>query len=146
MSTIAAVLLQKGPDVICVAPFATLPEIAEIIAARRIGAVVVLDPDRTLIGIVSERDVVRAIAEHGAAAMKRTAEDLMTRKVVTASPETTVERAMEMMDAGYFRHLPVVQAGELVGIVSIRDLARHRALEQATEAERLRAGLPPARG
>lgn len=138
--TIATVLQAKGPDVICVAPFASVPEIAEIIASRRIGAVVVIDPDRNLIGIVSERDVVRAVAEHGADAMKRTAEDLMTRKVVTVSPESSVERAMEMMDAGYFRHLPVVQGGQLVGIVSIRDLVKHRGLEQQAEIERLRAG------
>ena len=139
--TIAAVLQAKGPDVICVAPFATVPEIAEIIAARRIGAVVVLDPDRNLIGIVSERDVVKAVAEHGAAALKRTAEDLMTRDVVTVAPETPVDRAMEMMDAGYFRHLPVVQGGELVGIVSISDLVKHRIMQQQREMERLRGGL-----
>jgi CBS domain-containing protein len=141
--TIATVLRAKGPDVICVAPFAAVPEIAEIIATRRIGAVVVLDPDRNLIGIVSERDVVKAIAAEGAGALKRTAEDLMTRNVVTVAPDTPVERAMEMMDTGYFRHLPVVQAGELVGIVSIRDLVRHRSLEQQREMERLRAGLGP---
>jgi CBS domain-containing protein len=139
--TVAAVLQAKGPDVICVAPFSTVPEIAEIIATRRIGAVVVIDPDRNLIGIVSERDVVKAVAAEGAGALKRTAEDLMTRNVVTVAPETSVERAMEMMDTGYFRHLPVVQQGELVGIVSIRDLVKHRSLEQQREMERLRAGL-----
>ena len=113
----------------------------EIIAARRIGAVVVLDADRNLIGIVSERDVVKAVAEHGAAALKRTAEDPMTRDVVTVAPETPVDRAMEMMDAGYFRHLPVVQGGALVGIVSIRDLVKHRTMQQQREMERLRGGL-----
>ena len=101
------------------------------------------DPDRNLIGIVSERDVVKAIAAEGAAALKRTAEDLMTRDVVTVAPETSVERAMEMMDTGYFRHLPVVQGGALVGIVSIRDLVKHRVMEQQREMERLRAGLAP---
>jgi CBS domain-containing protein len=145
--TVAAVLRAKGPDVICVAPFATVPEIAEIIASRRIGAVVVLDPERNMVGIVSERDVVRAVAEHGAGALKRTAEDLMSRKVVTAAPETPVDRAMEIVDAGYFRHLPVVQGGELVGIVSIRDLVKHRILQQQEEMERLRAGVArPAAG
>ncbi len=142
--TIAAVLQAKGPDVICVAAFTTVPDIAEIIAARRIGAVVVTDPDRNLIGIVSERDVVKAIAAEGAGALKRTAEDLMTRDVVTVAPDTSVERAMEMMDTGYFRHLPVVQQGQLVGIVSIRDLVKHRVMEQQREMERLRAGLAKA--
>jgi CBS-domain-containing membrane protein len=71
----------------------------------------------------------------------------MSRKVVTAAPETPVDRAMEIVDAGYFRHLPVVQGGELVGIVSIRDLVKHRILQQQEEMKRLRAGVArPAAG
>lgn len=137
--TVAAVLRQKGQDVICVPPSATVAEVAEIIASRRIGAVVVLDPDRHMIGIVSERDVVKAVAQHGGAALKMLAEDLMTRDVITVPPETPVQRAMEVMDHGYFRHLPVVQAGELVGIVSIRDLVKYRFMMQEHEVESMKA-------
>ncbi len=136
--TVAAILRQKGNEVVSVAPTATVSEIAAIISSRRIGAVVVLQPPRQLAGIVSERDVVKALASEGSAALQLTAADLMTRAVVTASPGTTVHEAMELMDEGYFRHLPVVAEGELVGIVSVRDVVRARIQEQAMEVDSLK--------
>lgn len=137
--TIAAVLKGKGPDVVWVPPAATVANVAEIIASRRIGAVVVLDPDRKMVGIVSERDIVKAVARHGAAALDQTAADLMTRDVLSVTPDRSVQQAMEIMEQGYFRHLPVVQDGELIGIVSVRDLVKYRFLLQELEVESMTA-------
>ncbi len=124
--TIAAVIREKGRNVVSVPPEASIAEIASVIASRRIGAVVVLAGDGGLVGIVSERDVVKALARHGARVLELTARDLVTREVTTVGLRTPVEQAIEIMDAGYFRHLPVMDDGQLVGIVSIRDLVRHR--------------------
>jgi CBS domain-containing protein len=135
--TVAAVLRHKGNEVVSVIPATSLAEIAEIIAARRIGAVVVLDAGQELVGIVSERDVVKAMAGRGNDALGMTAAEVMTRKVAVASPATTVDEALEIMDAGYFRHLPVMQDGRLVGIVSIRDLVKHRLTMQEHQIQSL---------
>lgn len=136
--TIAAVLKGKGADVVWVPPAASVTDVADVIASRRIGAVVVLDADRKMVGILSERDVVKAIAAHGAAALEKTAAELMTRDVLTVVPETSVRQALEIMEQGYFRHLPVVQDGALVGIVSVRDLVKHQFSLQEFEVETMR--------
>ncbi len=134
--TIAAILKQKGGEVVSVAPSASVTEIASIISSRRIGAVVVL-ADGRLAGIVSERDVVKAIANSGEAALKMTAQDIMTQAVITATPQTSVNDAMSLMDDGYFRHLPVVDEGSLVGIISVRDAVRAYIQHQAMEVDSL---------
>ena len=134
--TIAAILKQKGGEVVSVAPSASVTEIASIISSRRIGAVVVL-ADGRLAGIVSERDVVKAIANSGEAALKMTAQDIMTQAVITATPQTSVNDAMSIMDDGYFRHLPVVDEGSLVGIISVRDAVRAYIQHQAMEVDSL---------
>lgn len=135
--TVAAVLKQKGSDVISIAPSATVQEIAALISSRRIGAVVVLSDDESLAGIVSERDVVKAIAIQGEAALRLTAADIMTVNVITATPRTTMDQAMEMMDAGYFRHLPVLDQGKMIGIISVRDAVRAHIQAQAQEVSSL---------
>jgi len=135
--TVAAVLKQKGSEVITIAPSATVQEIAALISSRRIGAVVVMSDDKRLAGIVSERDVVKAIATKGEAALRLTAADIMTVEVVTATPRTTVDQAMEMMDAGYFRHLPVLDEGRMIGIISVRDAVRAHIQTQAEEVNSL---------
>jgi len=135
--TVAAVLKQKGSEVITIAPSATVQEIAALISSRRIGAVVVMSDDKRLAGIVSERDVVKAIATKGEAALRLTAADIMTAEVVTATPRTTVDQAMEMMDAGYFRHLPVLDEGRMIGIISVRDAVRAHIQTQAEEVNSL---------
>jgi CBS domain-containing protein len=137
--TVAAVIRQKGRNVVSVSPEAGIAEIAAIIASRRIGAVVVLADHGGLAGIVSERDVVKALAKHGAKALDLTASDLMTRQVTTVDMHTSVDHAMEIMDAGYFRHLPVMDDGQLAGIISIRDLVKHRITQHHRDVEALKA-------
>ncbi len=137
--TVSAVLRQKGRAVVSVSPEASVAAVAEIIASQRIGAVVVVDTEQHLLGIVSERDVVKALFQHGTEVLKFKASDLMTRDVITATPDVTVDRAMEIMDQGYFRHLPVLDGGKLAGIVSIRDLVKYRMTLQEHEVESMKA-------
>ncbi len=144
--TIAAVLKQKGSDVVSVAPTATVADIAEIISTRRIGAVVVLDEQRRLLGIVSERDVVKALAAHGAGVLAVTAEQLMTREVITADRQTTLNQALQIMDAGYFRHLPVVEDEVVIGIISVRDVVKYTMMVRDHEVDSLKAYVARAGG
>jgi CBS domain-containing protein len=138
--TIASVLKQKqGVAIISVTPETTMSELAGIITSKRIGALVVLDAAQKLVGIVSERDVVKAVHAHGAAALGMTAGQLMTHKPVTATPDSTVDEAMEIMDQGYFRHLPVMRGDTLVGIVSIRDLVKYRIMQQRADVDDLKS-------
>ncbi len=136
--TVGRVLKEKDSSVISVLPSATVLEIAEIISSRRIGAVLVLTDDGGVAGIVSERDVVKALAAHSEKVLSMRADSLMTRNVVTATSTTTVDEAMEIMDHGYFRHLPVVNDGRLEGIISIRDLVKWRIHHIEHEAERMK--------
>lgn len=135
--TIASVLRTKGNTIVSVGPDTPLPELASTFASRRIGAVLVLDDDGKLAGIVSERDVVKALASSGTAVHTLNADDIMTRSVTTVTPRTTINEAMELMDRGYFRHLPVLDDGALLGIISIRDVVRARIERQVEENESL---------
>ena len=137
--TIAAILKEKGSDVVSVTPDTTVAQIAQIISSRRIGAVIVLGGGGELAGIVSERDVVKALAAKAEAVHTLRAEQIMTREVTVAEPSTTVEEAMEIMDHGYFRHLPVVDGGKLVGIISIRDAVKARLRRHEDDEQNLRS-------
>jgi CBS domain-containing protein len=137
--TIAAILRHKGSDIAIVPPSATVAEVAAVLSARRIGAVLVLETNRELLGIVSERDIVHALDFNGARVLEMTAAQLMTRAVRTATPATTISEAMTIMTAGRFRHLPVMDQGELVGIVSIGDVVKARIMQQDHEVESLNA-------
>jgi CBS domain-containing protein len=137
--TIASMLKHKGSEIVSVTPAATVAEVAKQLSARRIGAVLVLGHGRELLGILSERDIVHALAAHGAAALAMTAADIMTRHVRTATPAYTTGEAMELMTMGRFRHLPVVDAGRLVGVVSIGDVVKARLSEQEHEVDSLKA-------
>jgi CBS domain-containing protein len=137
--TIAAILKSKGNDVVSVPPTASALEIAGIITSRRIGAVLVLDDAGRLAGIVSERDVVKCLARHQDAVATLTAADLMTKDVTTATPETTADDALAIMDQGYFRHLPVVTDGKLAGIISIRDVVKYQLDLHAQDVDHLKA-------
>ncbi len=137
--TIAAILKHKGFEIASVPPGEAIAAVASLLSGRRIGAVVVRDPSGTLLGIVSERDIIHALVSHGAGALEMTAGQLMTRAVKTATPHTTVSEAMSLMTAGRFRHLPVMDQGMLIGIVSIGDIVKARIMQQEHEVDSLKA-------
>ena len=139
MSVGAVLRAKTAAQVVSVEPSATVLEIAETISSRRIGAVLVLDDHGGVAGIVSERDVVKALAAHTDKVMTMRADDLMTQNVTTATSETTIVEAMELMDHGYFRHLPVVNDGKVEGIISIRDLVKYRIMEHERDADNMKA-------
>ena len=124
--SVAAILQSKGNTIVSVLPETPLMEIVTTIASRRIGAVLVCNQPGELVGIVSERDVVKALAAKGAGLDALAARDVMTPNVTTVTPQTSINEAMELMDRGYFRHLPVLDQGSLVGIISVRDVVRAR--------------------
>jgi CBS domain-containing protein len=136
--TVKAILDSKGTDVATIEPSADLASAIKLLAKRRIGALVVVDPDQQIAGIISERDVIRELAGRGAAALEQPVGQVMTRKVVTCNRAETMSSIMELMTAGKFRHLPVVEQGNLVGIVSIGDVVRYRVQEIEFESATLR--------
>jgi CBS domain-containing protein len=136
--TVKSILSAKGSDVLSIDPTATLEAAVAMLAKHRIGALLVLGPDRRIIGILSERDIVRALGERGAAALTEPLAQVMTRKVVTCSQSDTLGALMERMTTGKFRHLPVVEQDQLVGIVSIGDVVKFRVQEMEREQEALR--------
>jgi CBS domain-containing protein len=137
--TIGSILRAKGPGVVAVGPKETLRDVARRLVSHRIGAVLVRDESGAVLGILSERDLVRAVAERGEAALIEPAEAVMTRDVVTVGLSTAVTEAMEIMTNKRFRHLPVMDSGKLVGLVSIGDLVKARIAEAEQEAEALRS-------
>ena len=137
--TIAAVLREKGNTIVSVMPQTPIMDIVATMSSRRIGAVLVLDGEGVLDGIISERDVVKTLAQHGPDIHTMQAADIMTRAVTTVTPDTSINHAMELMDQGYFRHLPVMDDGRLVGIISVRDVVRARIELQDDEAQSLRS-------
>lgn len=137
--TVAGILKHKGRDVAYVRPAATVAEVVQTLAERKIGAVLVLDSAGQVLGIVSERDVVRSLAEQGRRTMEMTAAQLMTTELHTAGPGTSVAEVTAMMTAGRFRHLPVMDGERLLGIVSIGDVVKARLDEQDQEVDSLKA-------
>ena len=135
---IAGILKEKGSAVLSVTPQATIAEVIETLAQRRIGAVLVVEAGQ-LRGILSERDIVRCLASKGAAALALAASDLMTREVTTATPKTTVDQAMAIMTEGRFRHVPVVEDERLIGLVSIGDVVKAKIAGAEQEVDSLRA-------
>jgi len=135
--TVARIINDKGHDVVTVSASTSLAEVAAVLAAKRIGAVVVMEKD-AIRGIVSERDIVRAVAKHGGDGLGMQVVDWMTAKVVTCRPEDTINDVMQKMTNGRFRHLPVVKHGKLAGIVSIGDVVKRRIEDVEREAEQIR--------
>jgi CBS domain-containing protein len=124
--TVKAILKVKGSDVATIAPATSMGDVVKRLAERRVGALVVQGADERVVGIISERDIVTALAEHGAGILDEQVSRFMTRKVVTCSQAETVASVMERMTAGKFRHVPVIEDNRLAGIVSIGDVVKHR--------------------
>jgi len=136
--TVKAILEAKGSDVATIAPATGIADVVKRLAERRIGALVVQGPDGRVVGIISERDIVLALAEHGGIILDEPVSRFMTRKVVTCSQSETVSTVMERMTGGKFRHVPVIEDSRLVGIVSIGDVVKHRLGQIESESAALR--------
>jgi len=136
--TVNTILAEKGREVVTIEPAASVANAAKLLAERRIGAVLVCGADRRLVGIVSERDIVHALAARGAEALNEPISQSMTRKVVTCNESETIGSIMERMTKGKFRHVPVIDQGRLVGIVSIGDVVKHRLQEMEHESAAMR--------
>jgi CBS domain-containing protein len=136
---VSHILREKGDDIVSIASEATLSEASRLLARKRIGALIVRDVSGELLGILSERDVVRAVAEESVGALARPVSAYMTRDVATCALHDTVDELMEMMTQGRFRHVPVIDGEErLIGIVSIGDVVKSRIEETVREAATLR--------
>jgi CBS domain-containing protein len=135
--TVKAILARKGTEVTTIEPSATLAAVVLALSKHRIGALVVTGADRRIVGIISERDIVRTLAEKGSQALELPVSEVMTRKVVTCSERDTVAELMERMTEGKFRHVPVAEQGKLTGIVSIGDVVRLRVEEMEHDAAAL---------
>lgn len=133
---ITDLLRGKGSEVASVPPKVSVAGLLEELARHNIGAMVVLDGDR-LVGIVSERDVVRRLNERGAALLNAPVEEIMTTDVVTCEPDENVDRLAAIMTERRIRHMPVVSGGELVGIVSIGDVVKSRIRQLESDREQL---------
>ena len=135
--TVRAILDTKGHHILNVEPEAALATAVKILGERKIGAVLVMSHGR-IEGILSERDIVRVLAERGAAVLDEPVSNVMTRKVVSCRQNDTVAAIMEIMTLGKFRHLPVVEGERVVGLISIGDIVKWRVREYESEQEALR--------
>ncbi len=136
--TVSIILAGKGREVVSIEPNASLASAVELLAAKRIGAIVILGAGRRVAGILSERDIVRALAERSATALAEPVSHVMTRKVSTCSENETVVSIMERMTEGKFRHMPVVDQGQVAGIISIGDVVKHRLHEMERDSAAMR--------
>ena len=136
--TVSRIIAEKGREVFTTQPYRTLKEVIDLLAAKGVGAVVVADASMNVLGILSERDVVRVLAQHGAAALDDQVSRHMTPKVVTVTRDATIDHLMETMTEGRFRHLPVVEDGRLIGIVSIGDVVKRHVSAIDRERQALR--------
>ena len=136
--TVSVILAHKGRDVVTIDPTESLARAIKVLAEKRIGAAIILGADRRIAGIISERDIVRALADRGAAVLDEPVSGTMTRKVVTCNENETVASIMERMTAGKFRHVPVVDQGRLMGLVSIGDIVKHRVHEMERDSVAMR--------
>ena len=135
--TVRSILDTKGHNILSVEPDAKLSAAVKILGERKIGAVLVMSEGK-LDGILSERDIVRVLAERGAKVLDESVGSVMTRKVVSCRESDTVGGIMEMMTIGKFRHLPVIEDGRVVGLISIGDVVKWRVQEYEREQEALR--------
>lgn len=135
---IKTILSEKGGDIISVDGSTRIEKVTQVLKMHRIGAVLVLEGDGVIDGVLSERDIVRGLAEKGAGVLQLEAKALMTSDVITCTPDQDLRGAMEIMTTKRIRHLPIVENGRLIGLVSIGDLVKYRISEAEQEAEALR--------
>ena len=138
---VAAILKAKGHEVATASPDATLLDISRKLAAKRIGAIVVIGRGGELAGIISERDIIKAISQRGAEALGILVSEVMTREVITCTETSTLDELMGTMTTGRFRHLPVMDHARLVGIISIGDVVKHHIAEVEMEVSAMRGYL-----
>jgi CBS domain-containing protein len=132
------ILGLKGRDVVTIEPTRALSEAVRVLSERRIGALLIVDGQRPVSGIISERDIVRAVAMQGARALDEPVSRFMTEKVVTCTGQTSINDVMELMTKQKFRHVPVVEGGRLAGIISIGDVVKLRLEEVEAEAQAIK--------
>ncbi len=137
--SVRSILEVKGRNVVTIGPNMTLAEAARVLEENRIGAVVVVGMEGRIVGIFTERDVVRAIARSAGEALTKPVSSVMTSNVHRCNEQTTVNELMEMMSSHRFRHVPVEEQGRLCGIVSIGDVVKSRIREVELEAEQIKA-------
>jgi CBS domain-containing protein len=132
------ILELKGRDVVTIEPAQALSEAVKVLSERRIGALLIVDGQRPVSGIISERDIVRAVAAQGVKALEEPVSRFMTEKVVTCTGQTSINDVMELMTKQKFRHVPVVEGGRLAGIISIGDVVKLRLEEVEAEAQAIK--------
>ena len=135
---LAEVLRQKSPEIVSISEVRSIAEAAKLMTGKKIGALLVEGADGKIVGILSERDIVGGMGQHGADLHDVAVSELMTRKLIRCSPDDTVNEAMAMMTDRRIRHLPVFTGDELVGFISIGDLVKCRITEVQAEAEAMR--------
>ncbi len=135
---VADILKVKGTDVVTTGPDETVAATVRLLNVKRIGAIVVCDAAAKVVGVISERDIIRGVAVNGARALEMGVRDLMTSEVITCKPTETISEVMKVMTERRFRHLPVINGGELQGIISIGDVVKNRLEETEMEARVLR--------
>jgi CBS domain-containing protein len=141
---VGMILETKGRNVVTIGARATIGDAVAELGARKIGAIVVVEGIDRIVGIISERDVVRAVAQRGADVLSEPVGSIMTREVMTCSDQETINEVMTRMTRGRFRHLPVAKQGRLTGIISIGDVVKARIEEVEREAEEMRAYIATA--
>ncbi len=135
---VAAILKVKGKSVATAPPEDTVESVARKLASRRIGAIVIVGEGGHVIGIISERDIIRVVAEQGATALHQPVSEVMTKNVMTCNEASTIDQMMSIMTQGRFRHVPVIDDGSLVGIISIGDVVKHHIAEVEMEVTAMR--------
>jgi CBS domain-containing protein len=136
--TVSKILHLKGPGVVTIAPDRSLHEAIAMLTAEKIGALIVTGPQGEVVGILSERDIVRLLANKDANRFDNPVSSAMTSPVKSCKPEDTVQQIMQVMTAGRFRHMPVIVDGKLAGVISIGDVVKSRLEEMERESEHLR--------
>ncbi|MGI9402196.1 MAG: CBS domain-containing protein [Rhizobiaceae bacterium] len=136
--TVASILAEKGRDVFTIDQDAKMSNVVDILAENKVGAMVVVDSDEKVVGIISERDIVREISRSGASVLKQPVSASMTKAVISCDEADTVDQIMGVMSANRFRHIPVVTDGKLAGIISIGDVVKRKIQQAEKDAEDLR--------